>query len=459
MAAIEERNIDYIPDSERHGSVANLAPFWFSCSVLLITVVTGALLVSLGLNLAWAIVATVLGTTVGAIFMAYHSAQGPKMGIPQMIQSRAQFGVKGALTPLIVVVIMYIGYFASNSYLGGTTLAYANIPIVPGIIIANVVALIVAFIGYDVLHLTFRWIAILNIILFGILSIFVFRLPLPAGSLVLGPVKLGPFLLGLSFAAIWQISYAPYVSDYSRYLPKNTSIKASFWYTYAGTVVSSVWLFILGATMAVAIPDSVNNMAVGLAKVWHMPGAFLVILVLFITIAFINSSNLYGGFLTLLTGLEPYVKIKNSVKSRFAFFFGICLAGTILGILGSSNFMTWFSNFMSLLLYTLVPWTAINLVDFYLIQRGEYDVPAIFDPDGKYGRYNWRSLSVYFVTIVFEIPFFNVTFYQGPVSKALGGADISWIVGLIFAAVVYYIVARVHQNRVTTCTSSKGQSV
>jgi purine-cytosine permease-like protein len=35
----------------------------------------------------------------------------------------------------------------------------------------------------------------------------------------------------------------------------------------------------------------------------------------------------------------------------------------------------------------LIPWTAINLVDYYLIRRGEYDVEAFFGPSGgQYGQ-------------------------------------------------------------------------
>jgi NCS1 family nucleobase:cation symporter-1 len=55
--------------------------------------------------------------------MALHSAQGPQMGIPQMIQSRAQFGSLGALLVVLIAGVMYIGFFASNIVLAGKSLA------------------------------------------------------------------------------------------------------------------------------------------------------------------------------------------------------------------------------------------------------------------------------------------------------------------------------------------------
>jgi nucleobase:cation symporter-1, NCS1 family len=41
-----------------------------------------------------------------------------------------------------------------------------------------------------------------------------------------------------------------------------------------------------------------------------------------------------------------------------------------------------------------------------------------------------------------EIPFVNSSLYEGPIAKSLGGADISWIVGFVVAAVLYYLAAR-----------------
>jgi NCS1 family nucleobase:cation symporter-1 len=86
------------------------------------TVATGALAVVFGLNLTWSILAILIGNLAGGLYMALHSIQGPRLGVPQMIQSRAQFGMFGAVLPFAVVVLMYIGFFVSTGVLGGQTL-------------------------------------------------------------------------------------------------------------------------------------------------------------------------------------------------------------------------------------------------------------------------------------------------------------------------------------------------
>ena len=77
----------------------------------LLTVVTGGLAVTVfGLPFAWAVLGLATGNFIGAIFMALHAAQGPTLGVPQMVQTRGQFGSIGALLVIGIVIIMYVGF-------------------------------------------------------------------------------------------------------------------------------------------------------------------------------------------------------------------------------------------------------------------------------------------------------------------------------------------------------------
>ena len=77
---IEEHSYDYVPVTERHGETRSLFFVWFGASAHVLTVVTGAIAISLGMNFWWALVAILAGNLLGAIFMALHSAQGPQLG-------------------------------------------------------------------------------------------------------------------------------------------------------------------------------------------------------------------------------------------------------------------------------------------------------------------------------------------------------------------------------------------
>src|ERR1039458_1710234 len=80
--ALERHSIDHIPTEERHGKPWPLFTLWFPSNLQINALVTGAVAVLIGLSLPWAIFAIVLGNLVGALFMAYHSVQGPRLGVP-----------------------------------------------------------------------------------------------------------------------------------------------------------------------------------------------------------------------------------------------------------------------------------------------------------------------------------------------------------------------------------------
>jgi Permease for cytosine/purines, uracil, thiamine, allantoin len=116
---LEIRSIDYVPLSERHGKVWHLGPLWFMSNAQIATLAVGLISISEGASLFWSVLAIVVGVLVGTLFMAFHSAQGPQLGLPQMIQSRPQFGYIGALLVWLFAYVQYAGFNVFNTILGG----------------------------------------------------------------------------------------------------------------------------------------------------------------------------------------------------------------------------------------------------------------------------------------------------------------------------------------------------
>src|ERR1044072_6782362 len=97
--AIEARSIDWVPETERHGRIWHQAPLWFLGNFQYFSIPIGFVGPTLGLSLGWTILAGILGILTGTVFMAFHAAQGPTLGLPQMIQSRAPLGYRGGAGP------------------------------------------------------------------------------------------------------------------------------------------------------------------------------------------------------------------------------------------------------------------------------------------------------------------------------------------------------------------------
>ncbi len=440
---IERRSIEPVPAAERHGRAPSLFAVWFASNMHLTTIVTGALGVILGLSLPWAILALVLGNLFGAVFMALHSAQGPKLGIPQMIQSRAQFGYYGAVVPLLLVIPMYVGFYAGSIVLGGQALAaLTHIPFALSAILLSVLITALTIFGYRAIHRLERIASVLTGVAFLYVSYRVVALPdfqIPAA----GSLSLGSFLLVVSIAATWQITYAPYVADYSRYLPENTTIRSAFWWTYAGSSVATIWMMVLGATIVSIMPGAFAHgssaFIVGLA-----PGSvqWAVSLILILGILAVQVMNLYGMFMSTVTVTTAFTSGGISQAGRAAYIVVASIVGTAVGVISSGDFMANFKDFILFLAYFLIPWTAINLADYYWVRKERYDLAAIFDPNGIYGRINWRTMIAYGVAIVAQLPFVSSSFYTGPLVAVFGGADLAWIVGLVVAAFLYIVLMR-----------------
>lgn len=441
--AIEKHSIDYIPESERYGKPRDLFSVWFAANLNLTTIVTGALLVMMGLNVFWSIAAIILGTLIGSIFVASHSVQGPKLGIPQMIQCRAQFGVFGAIIPMIFVMFVYLGFGVANTLLVSQMLKDV-VPISSNwvIFLFTLISILIAIYGYKLIHTTQHWLSISAFIVLGIATVIAFQQPLPEGAWSAAKFDLTLFVMGIGMIATYVLALAPYVADYSRYLPPASPSPQVFWYTYLGLSVSTIWMMVIGAVLAVALPDFADNSGGALAGLFNGYDWILYVLIIYGLLA-INVFNFYGAFMSIVTSIQPFRNLKITPLTRSLILSVILVINVALSLLGGEgDFTTFFINFIYFMSYFLIPWTAINLVDYFVLRKGEYHIQDIFDANGRYGRFNGVTIMAFLLSIVIEIPFINSTFYLGPVAKMFDGIDLAWLVGIVTATLLYYFPMR-----------------
>ena len=149
----------------------------------------------------------------------------------------------------------------------------------------------------------------------------------------------------------------------------------------------------------------------------------------------------------MLTTVSAFTRTRRtSPVVRAAYIGGFLTVSVLVALLASADFLSNFKNFVLTLLMVFTPWSAINLVDYYLISKERVDIPALYEPAGRYGRWNVVALTCYAFGVVAQVPFLAQSLYTGPITKALGGADISWIIGLLLTAAVYYPWAKSHAN-------------
>ncbi|WP_241050377.1 purine-cytosine permease family protein [Achromobacter xylosoxidans] len=445
-ALVERRSIDFIPETERHGRLYSQFTLWLGANLQITAIVTGALAVVLGGDVFWSLVGLFVGQVFGGAVMALHAAQGPKLGLPQMISSRVQFGVYGAAIPIVLVCLMYLGFTATGTVLSGQAIGQLlGVSDSAGILIFAAVIVLVTVFGYRMIHIIGRVASVLGLIAFVYLFSRVIALGDVGQLLQIRHFSWASFLLAVSLAASWQIAYGPYVADYSRYLPSRTSSFRTFLAVGLGSV--------LGAQIAMTLGVLAAAMAAGqfagreVAYIVGLGGAGATAAALYFSIAFgkvtISTLNSYGSFMciaTIISGFRGHVDI--SRRQRLVFVLLIVGAATLVAWLGQHSFLNAFKSFILFLLAFFTPWSAVNLVDYYFINRERYDVAALSDPDGRYGRWNWPGILVYVFGVLVQMPFISTKLYTGPLVAHLGGVDISWIIGLIVPGLLYYVFAR-----------------
>ncbi|CAN7784363.1 cytosine permease [Caballeronia sp. LjRoot34] len=442
---VEQQTIYAVPAEARHGRFKDLFTIWFGSNINMLTIITGALGTTLfGLDARSTLLAIIAGTLLGGILMALHAAQGPRLGVPQMVQTRGQFGAVGAIFVIAVVVFMYVGFFAANAVLGALSIADA-LHITHGgpvLIAVGAISLAAAIYGYDLIHAYCRILTYVSGLALVVAFVWLFYVHgVPAGALAKGSFTTTGFIGMLSVATLYQLGYAPYVSDYTRYMPADTGVKTAFWATYTGSALGSILPMVLGAVVGIvaAKGDAVSGLTATMGA-----AALPVVIIFSLSIACNNAMNLYCGTLSVITIAQTFrPEWKPRASARAVISTVLFVVGMGVALAATEDFMQNYENFIMLLLYVLIPWTSINLVDYYLIHKGRYDVDAFFKPDGGiYGKYNGPALACYVIGIVVEVPFVSNALYTGPVAKMLHGADISWLIGVAAVSPIYYWLAK-----------------
>jgi nucleobase:cation symporter-1, NCS1 family len=445
----ESRSIDFIPLSERYGTPQRLFTIWFSANMTVLGVGVGTLGALAGLSFWSAVIAIAVGNLFGTIFMAAHSAQGPRLGVPQMIQSRAQFGVHGAGFPLTAVLLTYLLYCAANGVLIRSPIQ-SLLPMgdTSAIVLFALATLIVAYAGYELIH---RMGAILTVVSgLLLLSAAVLLVNHYGLQITTAPARTADHwhagLMMMTQAAAWGLSYGPYVADYSRYLPPNVPAARTFWYTASANWLSSTLVMMLGAYIGLALPQVAENPGNAIAGVFgHLrPFAELLIIVGLIQGNVMNLYSAYMSTVTIVSGFRGMPRVGRWQK--LLIMASLIAVASAIAAGAKQNFDAYFGDMLSAMVYLLIPWSAINLADYYFVRNGRYQIADLFRLDGEYGAYRWRTILVYFVAIVVQLPFASLSFYKGPMATWLG-ADLAWIPGLLVPAVLYIAIEKPREQR------------
>ena len=334
----------------------------------------------------------------------------------------------GVVLPAALQWLSSIAWDALVGLFGGEALAVLlGVPLWIAVLIVLVVQGVVGFFGYELIH---RVQAVLTVVLFT--TVVVFAVKLVGGHDVITPASVvgadlaGAFVLEVTIAFSFAVSWASYAADFSRYLPADSSSARVFGFTFAGIVLAYIFVQGIGIAAGDVLAEHTAHGVRSVMGGGLLGGLALVV----IALASIGSGvmTVYSGSLALQT---IGVKVRRPVSAVVV----TVLAFVLILWLHSGDRATRFQDALLLVSYWIPAFVAVVVIDWLLRARGRATInPA----EERTGRGDAVAAVIAFVLAYgAAIPFMNTALIQGPIARAWYGADVAYFVNLPPAAVLY----------------------
>jgi NCS1 nucleoside transporter family len=446
-------SIEPIPDADRDSTGIQQMWIWAGANIAPVNWALGALGIILKLGLWETIAVIVLGNIVGCGIFAAFTVMGHKTGVNQMVLSRSAFGVRGAYLPSILMFVMTLCWIGVNTYfpvkIAVAILGQFGVPdswLIEILIITLVMVLQVSIgvYGFYAIRTFEKYTVPVTVAIMVLMSVLAWTRPgvvnwgltstLPPGA-HLAMITLLVTAIGVG----WGISWVTWASDYSRFVPRSVSSRSVFWYSYFGMFVPTVWLAILGATIASTTLDT--DPAKMVSAVFGGPTSILVLLMVLHGPIATNILNVYSAALAALSAGFKFSRIKLAV------IVGVVGYVVTLYFIFAPSFAKAFDNWMISLLLWMSPWAGVILADFYIKRKGQIEVAELYrSPEtSAYGDINWNGMIGFLAGLVagWSVEDGLVGALQGPIStNLLGGADLSWLVGIVVSGGIYLALGK-----------------
>ena len=440
---VEDRGIEAVPESERHGRARELGFLWAGAFVNYASLLTASLLTAFfGLGVWDGLAATVLGTVTGAVILGLLSRTGPRSGLPQVAYTRRVFGQAGMKVGAFLTLFLAVGWFAVDTVIA----AQAGVQLVtlaglgsaagklafPFVLAVAALSVVVAVYG----HATIKVFETFGALAFAALSVVLFALLAPqfhwtAGPTAGGPAYAGAFVLGFMVCFALVASWYPFASDYSRYLPSTTPGRGLTLWPVAGVTVPMVLLGLFGLLLPTIDLKLAADPAGGVLSVItrHAPAFVALPFFLFVVLGEVwaNYLDVYtAGLVTLTLGIR---------MERWQTALGCGAVGALLATYAVviRDFHTAYQQFL-LLTYLWAPaWAVIVLLAFHAGGRLRAGPALVAWALGT-------VVSLAFVNYPNIYPGAHVL--NQPLIDALHGADLSGLISAAVAGAAYLLLRR-----------------
>ena len=449
---LELNSINVISESQRTGKPSSLFWPWCGANVSLLALSYGAFFLGFGISFVQATFAAIIGTVLSFGLVGISSLAGKKSNAPTLTLSRAAFGVRGNVVPGLLSYLIFVGWetvlvslatLATGTVFNRLGHVDYNLSLLLGFGVAVSLTVLGGVMGLQVIMKLQKWLTLVTIAMtlgYVLLTIKYVNWTaidlIPSGNL---QAFIGATIFGITGIGLGWVNSA---ADYSRYLPRNSSSKAVIGWTVFGASIVPILLVSYGSLLAGSSNELSSKIAmdpIG-ALTTLLPSWYL------IPFAIVAVLGLIGGaILDLYSSGLALVSIGVPVKRHTAAAIDACimLAGTIYIVWFANDFSGPFQGFLITLGVPIATWSAIFVADL-IMRKKDYVEADLFNPSGRYGSWNIRSIALMALGSFVGWGFVTNTFaswlsWQGYFLDLIGGKDGPWAyanVGVIIALAI-----------------------
>jgi NCS1 nucleoside transporter family len=442
---IETHGIERVsPATRAHVRILDNFTMWFTANLVISTLALGTLPTFFGMGFWDSFLAIVIFNALGVLPVAFFSTLGPKLGLRQMTISRFSFGWVGAIIMAVFNVGACIGWSAVNVIVGAqliTALSNGAIPLWAGVLVIAILTTLVSIYGYKYVHRyeRYAWIPM------ALMFLIILFLALPHFSAIpaknSGLAEIAAFITFGGAVYGFATGWSSYAADYNVNQPEDTSSRRVFWLTFLGVFIPCVLLETLGLILVMASVSAwqtaFNSGSVGglLSAVVSPLGGFGKLMLALIALSIIanNIPNDYSLGLSVQVFGRAFQRIPRYIWTLIG-----AVLYVIIAIVGSSNFSATLESFLLVIAYWLGPWGIVLVLEHFVFRHGRYNVDDWNSPNKL--PLGWAAIVALVFGLIGVYLGASQSLFTGPIAKALGGMDIGFELGVVFALVVYLIL-------------------
>ena len=451
---LELNGINFISESERKGNARSLFWPWAAANVSFLAISYGSFFLGFGISFWQTTAAAIIGTVGSFLLVGISSLAGKRANAPTMTLSRAAFGVKGNKIPAFLSYLIFVGWetvlvslatLASETVFTRVGNIDPDLSRILGFLLAGGLTIVGGVLGFKVIMKLQAYLTISTLILtFGYIALTIDSVDWSkVSSIPNGTTEgfIGALIFGITGIGLGWVGSA---ADYSRYLPRSTSGKSVVSWTVFGAAIVPITLVIYGSLLAASssdLSDLVASDPIG-ALTTLLPTWYLIPFALVAILGLIGGAilNLYSSGLTLVSIGIPVKRHTAAAIDGL-----IMTIGVIYLVWFASDFFVPFQGFLITLGVPVAVWSAIFVAD--VLMRKGYAEDELFDPKGRYGSWNLKSIGLVFFGAIIGWGFVTNSLagwlsWQGYLLGPLGGREGSWAyanLGVLFALAIGFI--------------------